>query len=782
MLQAFAPWTQPTSVRPANGLLGDQVQQLYPWRVLAHRELSRGTFPLWNPHGGGGAPLFANGQSALLFPLNLAVLWLSPDVAATVVQLMKPPLAAIGTTLFLRALGVGAVGCVLAGVAWAFSGPMVTWLGWPHTNALLMIPHLFWATTRWLQSGLWRWWIGLAVVLAVQLFGGHPETTAHGLVALGIFVAVWVVGDLIAIARTRLFEPPAATPLPNPPPQGGRGKTLSVPLLRGVGWLAAVAAGVALAAVQVVPLLAAISESVTAAERSGRGLAALVLDRETLLTWLVPNFFGSPLAQTIGPLNYLNYNETLGYVGLVTLVLACASVLWPGRRGWAGLGLLTLVALGLTYGLPLLTELRRFPGLDYAANTRFVFIVAFGLACLSGLGLDALLRHSRPWPAVAAVATCAVIGASAAAFALAPDVLTPSATGASPLTPLDAAWLRQRELWKTAAMALAAALALAAIVAGRRLTAPWTAWVGAPALVAVAVDLVLFGRSYNPTPSADLLRQVPEAVAFIQREDPSARVIGLGEALLPNTSILVGLNDLRVYEPVGDRRLFGFFERVDPLLRTDIRSRFYLFVWNPNAALLRLASVRWVLVPLADGRVVPESRLAAAGLVRRYADPVTAVWEIPDARPRAYFAGSWVEVGDEAASLAALESPGAGQRTVIEGRAPTPPRRDPAPPAAGSSTVTPRLDPGRIVVDVRADQDGFVVVNEALYSGWTAWVDGSEAPILRANGLFMAVPVSAGEHTVTLEYRPRSLVLGIAISAAAVGLLLLAFAFVRIRR
>src|SRR5204863_3192306 len=95
------------------------------------------------------------------------------------------------------------------------------------------------------------------------------------------------------------------------------------------GWAVAIGTGVALAAVQVIPVLAAISESVTAAERSGRALAGLVLDYETLLTWLVPDFFGSPLGQTVGPLNYLNYNETIGYVGLGTLLLAGASLLWP---------------------------------------------------------------------------------------------------------------------------------------------------------------------------------------------------------------------------------------------------------------------------------------------------------------------------------------------------------------------------------------------------------------------------------------------------------------------
>ena len=176
-------------------------------------------------------------------------------------------------------------------------------------------------------------------------------------------------------------------------------------------------------------MLAAISESVTAADRSARS-RGLVLDRETILTWFVPSFFGSPLAQTIGPLNYLNYNETLGYVGLTAVVLAFFSVLHPGRRGWFGLAALTLVAVGLTYGLPLLTQLRWLPGLAYAANTRFVFIAAFGIACLGGLGLDAVLRERRLSQALIAGVIFAAIAAVAGGAALAPDILAPSVAGA----------------------------------------------------------------------------------------------------------------------------------------------------------------------------------------------------------------------------------------------------------------------------------------------------------------------------------------------------------------
>src|SRR5205085_5275782 len=80
----------------------------------------------------------------------------------------------------------------------------------------------------------------------------------------------------------------------------------------------------------------------------------------------------------------------------------------------------------------------------------------------------------------------------------------------------------------------------------------------------------------------------------------------------------------------------------------------------------------------------------------------------------------------------------------------------------------PTFSPGRIVVAVQASAQGLLVVNEALYTGWSAWVDGAETPIVHANGIFMAVPVSTGSHNVILEYQPPGLRAGLSITAVAV--------------
>ena len=61
----------------------------------------------------------------------------------------------------------------------------------------------------------------------------------------------------------------------------------------------------------------------------------------------------------------------------------------------------------------------------------------------------------------------------------------------------------------------------------------------------------------------------------------------------------------------------------------------------------------------------------------------------------------------------------------------------------------------------------FLVLSEMYSPGWTAAVDGVPTPIYRTNYLFRGVVVPAGQHTVTFDYRPRSVLVGAAVSGVA---------------
>lgn len=54
---------------------------------------------------------------------------------------------------------------------------------------------------------------------------------------------------------------------------------------------------------------------------------------------------------------------------------------------------------------------------------------------------------------------------------------------------------------------------------------------------------------------------------------------------------------------------------------------------------------------------------------------------------------------------------------------------------------------------VSTTKDQLLVITLPRQSGWTAYVDGEETKILRANYQYMAIPVTAGKHDIRLNYR-----------------------------
>lgn len=61
----------------------------------------------------------------------------------------------------------------------------------------------------------------------------------------------------------------------------------------------------------------------------------------------------------------------------------------------------------------------------------------------------------------------------------------------------------------------------------------------------------------------------------------------------------------------------------------------------------------------------------------------------------------------------------------------------------------------------------YVVVSQAWFPGWKAYVNGEEVPVWRANFAFNAIPVPAGSNTIEFVYEPSSLRVGGWISLAS---------------
>jgi len=62
--------------------------------------------------------------------------------------------------------------------------------------------------------------------------------------------------------------------------------------------------------------------------------------------------------------------------------------------------------------------------------------------------------------------------------------------------------------------------------------------------------------------------------------------------------------------------------------------------------------------------------------------------------------------------------------------------------------------PGRVRIEAELSRGGLLVLSELAYSGWSATVDGSDAPVITVDYLLRAVPVPAGKHEIVFRFLP----------------------------
>jgi hypothetical protein len=80
--------------------------------------------------------------------------------------------------------------------------------------------------------------------------------------------------------------------------------------------------------------------------------------------------------------------------------------------------------------------------------------------------------------------------------------------------------------------------------------------------------------------------------------------------------------------------------------------------------------------------------------------------------------------------------------------------------------------PNSVRLEAQLQAEGFLVLSDVHYSGWTASVDGRPAKILQTNSVFRGLPLGPGSHTIEFHFRPRSVYAGAVVSLATLALCL----------
>jgi len=93
-----------------------------------------------------------------------------------------------------------------------------------------------------------------------------------------------------------------------------------------------------------------------------------------------------------------------------------------------------------------------------------------------------------------------------------------------------------------------------------------------------------------------------------------------------------------------------------------------------------------------------------------------------------------------------------------------------------SKAFTGRVDevayrPNGVTVNTSQEGNGFLVLLDSWFPGWTVTVDGTEQPILKANHFYRAVPLGPGSHTLEFEYLPDGFREGVWVSLVTIMVL-----------
>jgi hypothetical protein len=168
-----------------------------------------------------------------------------------------------------------------------------------------------------------------------------------------------------------------------------------------------------------------------------------------------------------------------------------------------------------------------------------------------------------------------------------------------------------------------------------------------------------------------------------------------------------------------------------------------------RSTLADLLGLRWIATGVPVERIDPKLKEGDLTLVAQTRDGF--LYENPRAGPRVSFV-----TGAQGADFAAMLKTGTWPdvdlaTTVLLEERPAPQ----APAASGNARIVAYRN-NTVQVEVDAPADGYLVLNDPYHPWWRASVDGRDAPILRANVLFRAVPVPAGRHRVEFAFEPLS--------------------------
>jgi hypothetical protein len=702
-----------------------------PGRALIGQLIRQGEAPIWTSSLCSGLPLAGSAAD----PIGLAAFTLfRPAIALDLFVIVLVLVAAHGAYGLARRFGADRTGAVLAGLAFAGSGylaaqlkhlSIVSTVVWLPVGLTLIDRALAPAGAKPPATGGRAFFMAVfGLVFAQQVLSGFPQSAYICALVYGSFALFRTIGGRTA----------------------GEALTARIGRLAGIG--VATVLGAAAGAVVLLPLSALGTVSDRAEVLGYDWSTRLAYWPSNVLTFLVPYINGDISNNTyIGPPFFW---EDYGYIGVLAFLMALYGGIRERRRpvvmfSIVMTGVAYLCVLGgatpffrMVYELVPGMKMFRFP-------TRFLIVVELGLAVLAAVGLTRLRADlTQRWP-------------------------RPSRT----------------PLLIAIAICTATALDLFVHQPRQNPVVPAAEWMAAPPTIDVVHGDTSQPRTFTPR-QRELHRRAFQLAHGWSNVDPYFEIrdvlqpnTGGGFWNTPSADCYAGIAARWYVDVWGDHNREGSL--VSLLAALDFENR-VLRVHPALPKIMKAYGVSHILSPYPQqqGAALPLVRQAGNAYVYRI-DGAARVRVVGAARHTTSAQDTARRLLDAAfdpdREILLYDAP-ASVRPVVDDSA------DAAASAAPGTAAIVRENTREIVIDATATQDGFLLLADTFYPGWTAHVDGVATPIYRANHSVRAIQLPRGRHEIRFTYDAPGFARGLRITAMAMALLLIwtsAAGFVRWR-
>lgn len=359
-VNGFFPWKEyPKYWSPVkNNAMPDVVDQIYPWKHFTIQTLKEKQIPFWNPNSFSGTPLLANYQSSVLTPLNLLFFFLPFLDAWSLVVLLQPFFAGIGTYLLMRKFRVSKIGSCISSITFMFCGFMVVWMAYGTlAMAISLLPLILYLIEKNLEKKNIVLLLFLTFSLPLSFFSGHFQTSIYLL----------IISILFLVYRSIQIR--------------DRKKILRVVIFFILGVLFCLP--------QILPSIQLYHYSV----RSEIFIKSGGIPFYYLVTIFSPDFFGNPTTQNNWFGYYAEWASFIGVIPLLLAIFACTKI-----NKITGFFLtIGLIALVFAIDSPIQQFLGflQIPVLSTSNPNRIIVLFSFSFAVLAGFGFDLMLEYLK---------------------------------------------------------------------------------------------------------------------------------------------------------------------------------------------------------------------------------------------------------------------------------------------------------------------------------------------------------------------------------------------------